>query len=140
MRESRGGRRSTTGWHAIKNGLWLELGDGLWVREYGFSDMAVLNAQLQALVSLHNYVEITHDEAAGAAVAKMTSATRSLLGQFDNGCWSRYSLGGSSASLHYHTYHVRLLRELAAQTGDSLWATTAARWEGYLRSGGPSAC
>jgi peptidoglycan hydrolase-like protein with peptidoglycan-binding domain len=132
--------RAQAAFRGLSRGLWLELGDGLWVREYGFSDMAVLNAQLQALVSLHNYVEITHDEAAGAAVAKMTSATRSLLGQFDNGCWSRYSLGGSPASLHYHTYHVRLLRELAAQTGDSLWATTAARWEGYLRSGGPSVC
>jgi hypothetical protein len=124
----------------LSSGLWLELDGGLWVREYGFSDIAVLNAQLQTLVSLHDYVEITHDEAAGSAVAKMTSATRGLLGQFDTGCWSRYSLGGAPASLHYHTYHVRLLKELAAKTGDPLWATTAARWEGYLRSGGPTAC
>ena len=134
------GASARAAFRGLSRGLWLKLGGGLWIREYGFSDMAVLNAQLQALVSLHDYVEITHDEAAGAAVAKMTSATRGLLGQFDTGCWSRYSLGGSPASLHYHTYHVRLLKELAAKTGDALWATTAARWKGYLRSGGPTAC
>lgn len=138
--DARLGAPARAAFRGLSRGLWLELGGGLWIREYGFSDMAVLNAQLQALVSLHDYVEITHDEAAGAAVAKMTSATRRLLGQFDTGCWSRYSLGGSPASLHYHTYHVQLLKEVAANTADALWATTAARWEGYLRSGGPTAC
>jgi hypothetical protein len=124
----------------ISRGLWLELGGGLWVREYGFSDMGILNAQLQSLVSLYHYVELTGDDLARAAVAKMASATQTLLAQFDTGCWSRYSLGGSPASLHYHTYHVQLLKELAAKTGDPLWSTTAARWDGYLQTGGPTAC
>jgi hypothetical protein len=120
--------------------LSMELGGGLWVREYGFSDMPILNAQLQSLVSLHEYVDTTRDLDAATTVERMTVATKALLAQFDTGCWSLYSLGGSSASLHYHSYHVRLLKQLAAVTGDPLWTTTAARWQGYLQSGGGGAC
>jgi hypothetical protein len=125
-------------YRGISRGLWLERGGGLWIREYGYSDMAVLNAQLQSLVSLYDYVKTSGDNLARADVTKMSSATRTLLPQLDTGCWSRYSLGGSPASLHYHTYHVSLLNQLASRTGDPLWTTTAARWDGYLRSGGPS--
>jgi hypothetical protein len=119
----------------LSRGLWLEVAGGLWVREYSYTDMAILNAQLQSLVSLHDYVEITDDEGARSAVARMDAATRAVLSQFDTGCWSRYSLGGSPASLSYHRYHIRLLRQLAEKTGDPLWSSTAARWEGYLAAG-----
>jgi D-glucuronyl C5-epimerase C-terminus/Putative peptidoglycan binding domain len=127
-------------YRGISRGLWIERDGGLWIREYGYSDMAVLNAQLQSLVSLYDYVKTNGDGLARADVEKMSSVTRTLLPQLDTGCWSRYSLGGSPASLHYHTYHVTLLKQLAARTGDPLWSTTAARWDGYLRSGGPTSC
>jgi peptidoglycan hydrolase-like protein with peptidoglycan-binding domain len=127
-------------YRGISRGLWLERGGGLWIREYGYSDMAVLNAQLQSLVSLYDYVKTSGDSLARADVVNMSSATRTLLPQLDTGCWSRYSLGGSPASLHYHTYHVSLLKQLAARTGDPLWSTTAARWNGYLGSGGSTSC
>jgi D-glucuronyl C5-epimerase-like protein/putative peptidoglycan binding protein len=127
-------------YRGISRGLWLERDGGLWIREYGYSDMAVLNAQLQSLVSLYDYAKTNGDSLARADVEKMASVTRTLLPQLDTGCWSRYSLGGSPASLHYHTYHVSLLNQLAARTGDPLWSTTAARWNGYLRSGGPTSC
>jgi peptidoglycan hydrolase-like protein with peptidoglycan-binding domain len=119
----------------ISRGLWLEVAGGLWVREYGYTDMPILNAQLQSIVSLREYIEITGDEAARAAVERMDAATRAVLSQFDTGCWSRYSLGGSPASVHYHEYHVTLLKQLAAQTGDPLWSSTAARWGDYLAAG-----
>jgi hypothetical protein len=119
----------------ISRGLWIELGGGLWIREYSYSSMAVLNAQLQSLISLEDYVKTSGDTLAAAAVEKMSSATLGLLGQFDTGCWSRYSYGGSPASVPYHTYHVKLLKELAAKTGNPTWGTTAARWESYLRAG-----
>jgi hypothetical protein len=124
----------------IGRGLYLQLGGGLWIREYGFSDMAVLNAHLQSLISLGEYVRISGDPAATATLGRMNTAARSLLPQFDTGCWSLYSLGGSPASLHYHTYHVNLLHQLAATTGDPFWQQTADRWRGYLASGGPTAC
>jgi hypothetical protein len=134
------GDAARAAYRGVSRGLWLEIAGGRWVREYGFSDMAILNAQLQSLVSLYDYVQMTGDSLARADVSKMASATRSVLAQFDTGCWSRYSLGGSPASLHYHTYHVQLLKQLAAKTGDPLWSTTAARWDGYLQTGGPTAC
>jgi D-glucuronyl C5-epimerase-like protein/putative peptidoglycan binding protein len=119
----------------IARGLWLEVAGGLWIREYSYTDMAILNAQLQSMVSLHDYVKRTGDEAARSALTRMDGATRAVLSQFDTGCWSRYSLGGSPASLSYHRYHVSLLKQLAEKTGDPLWSTTASRWEGYLAAG-----
>ena len=124
----------------IGHGLYLEPGGGLWIREYGFSDMAVLNADLQSLVSLSEYVRISGDSQAKTTLARLDSTARSLLPQFDTGCWSLYALGGSPASLHYHTYHVDLLHQLAAETGDPFWKQTEDRWRGYLSSGGPTAC
>jgi hypothetical protein len=127
-------------YEGINDGLFLELGGWLWIREYGFSDMAVLNADLQSLISLGEYVGISGDKAAAATVARMDTAARALIPQFDTGCWSLYALGGSPASLHYHTYHVDLLHQLAAETGDPFWKQTEDRWRGYLSSGGPTAC
>jgi peptidoglycan hydrolase-like protein with peptidoglycan-binding domain len=122
-------------YRAIPAALLLRFADGLWIREYEFADTAILNAHLQSIVSLSEYVDLTGDEDAGAVVAGMTAAARALLSRFDTGCWSRYSLDGSPASTSYHTYHVSLLRQLARRTGEALWSETAARWKGYLRAG-----
>jgi peptidoglycan hydrolase-like protein with peptidoglycan-binding domain len=122
-------------YRAIPAELLRPLADGLWIREYGFADTAILNAQLQSIVSLSEYVDLTGDEDARAVVEGMTAAARALLPRFDTGCWSRYSLDGSPASTSYHTYHVSLLRQLARRTGEALWNETAARWKGYLHAG-----
>ncbi len=117
---------------AIPKLLSMNLGGGVWIREYGYSDMPILNAQLQSLLSLMDYVRISGDKAAMAYVAKQAAASKTLLASFDTGCWSRYSLNGSPASLDYHKYHVRLLQKLAKTTGEAIWPQTASRWEGYL--------
>ncbi|MGH3113322.1 MAG: D-glucuronyl C5-epimerase family protein, partial [Gaiellaceae bacterium] len=96
----------------------------------------ILNAQLQSIVSLLEYVETTDDPGARAFTERMLTATRELLPRFDTGCWSLYSLNGVDASPSYHSYHVRLLRRLARLTGDPLWQETAGRWAGYQRRGG----
>ena len=127
--------RARAAYRAIPAALLRRLADGLWIREYGFADTAILNAQLQSIVSLSEYVDLTGDEDARAVVEEMTAAARALLPRFDTGCWSRYSLDGSPASTSYHTYHVSLLRQLARRTGEALWSETAARWKGYLRAG-----
>jgi hypothetical protein len=120
---------------AIPKELSRPLGGGIWVREYGFSDMAVLNAQLQSILSLSDYVEITGDEDARAFVAEMSAAAQALLPQFDTGCWSRYSFEGNPATPSYHAYHVQLLEKLAASTGEAIWRDTGARWAAYQSRG-----
>jgi peptidoglycan hydrolase-like protein with peptidoglycan-binding domain len=119
----------------LERGLLLVPRGMLWIREYSFSDMAILNAHLQSLISLREYEDLSHDPQAAATIARLDAAAQTLLPEFDTGCWSRYSLGGSPASLHYHTYHVSLLKQLAAQSGEALWSDTAARWQGYLDAG-----
>lgn len=131
-------RAATAAFAAIPATLSRPLADGIWVREYGYSDSAILNAQLQTIVSLSEYARITGDQEAARFVARLTTAARTLLPRFDTGCWSLYMLAGSPASLAYHTYHVSLLRRLAKETGEEIWATTAERWAGYRRAGGCS--
>jgi hypothetical protein len=123
-------------YRAIPAMLSRPLAGGTWVREYGFSDAAILNAQLQTIVSLTEYANTTGDARARALVASMTTAARTLLPTLDTGCWSLYQVNGQPASVAYHSYHVLLLRQLAHLTGESIWSQTAARWAGYLRASG----
>jgi hypothetical protein len=118
---------------AIPGRLAVDAGGGAWVLEYAFSDMLILNAQLQSLVSLRRYVETTGDLEAQAFAGELETASRSLLPRFDTGCWSLYSLGGGTASPHYHRYHVALLEKLAATTREAPWGEVARRWSGGCR-------
>ncbi len=119
----------------IARDLSQSLGGGTWVKEYSYSDMAVLNAQLQSIVSLAEYARITKDTEAQRYVERLSTAARTLLPEFDTGCWSRYSLGGPPASDSYHRYHVNLLDRLAEIESHTIWAETGARWKGYVSSG-----
>jgi len=105
---------------------------GPWIRLYGFNYETVLNAQLQAVLSLSEYARTTGDEAAGALAQRMAAAARALLPRFDTGDWSRYELRGPHASLEYEQYVTTLLARLAAQTRNSFWADTAQRFQHYL--------
>jgi hypothetical protein len=118
---------------AIPGRLAVDAAGGAWVLEYAFTDMLILNAQLQSLVSLRRYVETTGDLEAQAFAGKLETASRSLLPRFDTGCWSLYSLGGGTASPHYHRYHVALLEKLAATSRDAPWREVARRWSGGCR-------
>ncbi len=121
---------------AIPRSLTLPVAGGDWIQEYSFSSIVVLNAQLQSIVSLREYASLSGNGEAEAFVAGLSRTTQSLLGEFDTGCWSRYSLDGSAATPAYHAYHVKLLERLARQTGDAAWRETGARWRGYQDAGG----
>jgi len=115
---------------AIPERLARPLAGGIWIREYGFSDLPILNAQLQTLISLGRYAETASDAAARAFADRLATAARNLLSRFDRGgCWSLYSLDGGPAPEHYHRYHVSLLETLAKRTGEPLWRDTARRWK-----------
>jgi hypothetical protein len=104
-----------------------------WIRHYSFSDLIVLNSQLQTVVSLQDYATQTNDQSAAVLAAQLASSAAALLPRFDTGYWSLYSLGGDEATLNYHTYVVRLLTMLAKRTGDATFASYAQRFGDDLR-------
>jgi hypothetical protein len=102
-----------------------------WVALYSFDRVPVLNAQLQAALSVGDYATITGNAAAAAMATRLTAAARALLPRFDTGYWSLYSLRGDESPLDYHDYVIGLLRKLGARTGDALWQQAADRFQGY---------
>jgi D-glucuronyl C5-epimerase C-terminus len=114
---------------AIPSRFAHRLGGGMWVREYSFSEMPILNSQLQTLLSVSEYARIAHDPAAQAFADQLAVASKALLPHFSTGCWSLYSLGGHPASRDYHRYHLVLLKKLAATRPEPLWADMARRWQ-----------
>jgi hypothetical protein len=112
--------------------LLMGLAGGYWVREYGFTQQVILNAQLQSILSIQSYAAVAESAAARRLADELALATRRLLPRFDLGCWARYQLGGAAASLHYQTYHVELLRRLAAARPEPIWRRTYLRWRRCL--------
>src|SRR5438309_2120239 len=107
------------------------LPQGLWIRLYGFSDDVVLNAQLQTVLSLQDYAQISGVQDAANLASALQTAAAKLLPAFDTGFWSLYSLSGDESPLGYHDYVISLLKKLGARTGDPLWSDTAARFAQY---------
>jgi hypothetical protein len=113
----------------LRSTLLMPLGGGLWVREYGFSHEAILNAQLESLRSLEIYARIVDTPPVLRLAASVYRATRTMLPRFDLGCRSRYSLTSGPAPQHYQAYHVELLRRLSiAFPDDPIWRTMYLRW------------
>jgi hypothetical protein len=113
---------------AITPKLLMGLPQGPWVRLYSFSNSVVLNAQLQALLSLHQYAELTHDSHARGLTRALARSSRLLLPRFDTGWWSRYELAGGNAPVDYHRYVTSLLWKLARTFGGGVWARQAQRF------------
>jgi D-glucuronyl C5-epimerase C-terminus len=103
---------------------------GPWIRLYSFSDLVVLNAQLQSVLSLGDYARILDVEAARLLEARLRESSRSMLPRFDTGYWSHYSLGRESP-LEYHEYVIELLRALGRRNGDSFWTDAGTRFRRY---------
>ena len=113
---------------AIPGRLLHERQTGTWIRLYAFSDIAVLNAQLQAALSLADYARRARDERAARLATGLRRAALRALPTFDTGYWSLYALDGSEAPLSYHQYVTSLLWKLAQSTGNARWAGQAARF------------
>jgi hypothetical protein len=114
--------------------LTREVKAGPWIRHYAFSDLIVLNSQLQTVVSLQDYATQTGDQKAASLAAQLQASARAMLPRFDTGAWSLYSLGGSEAPLDYHKYVVRLLTTLAKRTQDPTFVSYAQRFGDDLRT------
>ena len=120
-------------YHAIPLGLVRQLAQGPWIRLYSFNSDVVLNAQLQAIVSLEDYAAATADPDAESLAGRMLASAQTLLPRFDTGYWSLYSLAGDESPLEYHTYVTQLLSKLAQRHPEGPWAKTAARFALYAK-------
>jgi hypothetical protein len=111
--------------------LIFPLNGGSWVRLYSFSNLAVLNAQLQAALSLADYGQLNQDPSATLLSDRLLQTADGLFGSFDTGAWSLYSLGGVESPLNYHVYVVNLLKRIATATQSPVWGARAERFDSY---------
>ena len=118
---------------AVPGRLVRRLPAGPWIRLYSFSGDAVLNAQLQTVLSLGTYAEISGEQRAAALAERMKAAAKALLPRFDTGFWSLYSLGGAEAPGAYQSYVVDLLRTLSNRDEDPFWKEAFERFAAYER-------
>jgi len=111
--------------------LTMQLSTGPWVRLYGFSREVVLNAQLQAVLSLLQYASDSGDAAVAALAQRLNRSAQAMLSRFDTGDWSLYELGGADATTEYQLFVTQLLAKLAAETKDPFWVDASQRFHGY---------
>lgn len=111
--------------------LTKEVAAGPWIRLYSFSSIAVLNAQLQSVLSLESYAKATDDTTASTLAARMEQAAAATVSRFDTGYWTDYSLGGGPSPLSYQRFIVQLLHRLAPD--DPRFAQAAADFGAYLK-------
>ena len=104
---------------------------GPWIRLYSFERLQVLNAQLQAVVSLTTYAGDAEDAQAGALAARMAKAAVSTLPRFDTGYWTYYALPDDPSPLDYQQFVVQLLKKLGPS--DARFADAANRIAAYQK-------
>jgi hypothetical protein len=113
----------------IPKRLMTSVAAGPWIRLYAFSSLTVLNAQLQATISLQSYATASGDAQAQTLATRMQNAAAASLGRFDTGYWSYYALPREPSPPDYHHYVVQLLTKL--KTADPRFADAATRFAAY---------
>jgi hypothetical protein len=121
--------KARAAYQAIPRRLLTSVAAGPWIRLYSFTSLPVLNAQLQAVISLQSYAATAQDSDAAALAARMQRAAAATLPRFDTGYWSYYALPHDPSPLDYHQYVVSLLKRLAP--ADPRFADAAARFAAY---------
>ena len=116
-------------YRAIPGRLLTSVAAGPWIRLYSFQSVRVLNAQLQAVISLQAYAAAASDPDAAALAARMQQAAAATLPSFDTGYWTYYSLPNQPSPLDYQEYVVQLLKRLAPS--DPRFADAATRFAAY---------
>ena len=124
-------RAAQSAYRPIPGRLTMNVAGGPWVRLYAFDSTPVLNAQLQAVVSLRGYAAMSHDAAAAMLAGRLENAAAAMLPRFDTGYWTYYALPRRLSTLHYQNYVVRLLTKLSA--ADRRFAGAAMRFASYRR-------
>jgi hypothetical protein len=121
--------KARAAYQAIPGRLLTSVAAGPWIRLYSFTSLPVLNAQLQAVISLQSYAKMAEDSVAAALALRMQNAAAATLARFDTGYWSYYALPNDPSPLDYHEYVVQLLQRLKA--ADPRFAAAAVRFAAY---------
>lgn len=117
-------------YQAISPRLLTHVAAGPWIRLYGFNRLPVLNAQLQTVVSLQSYAKAADDPTATALAGRLQHSAAAMLGRFDTGYWSLYSLDGTPSPVDYQELVVGLLKRLGK--ADPRFADASQRFASYL--------
>jgi len=121
--------KARAAYQAIPGRLLTSVAAGPWIRLYSFTSLPVLNAQLQAVISLQSYATEADDGVAAALAMRMQRAAAATLSRFDTGYWSYYALPHDPSPLDYHEYVVQLLQRL--KSADPRFADAAVRFAAY---------
>jgi hypothetical protein len=121
--------KARAAYQAIPGRLLTSVAAGPWIRLYSFTSLQVLNAQLQAVISLQSYATTAQDSDAAALALRMQRAAAATLARFDTGYWSYYALPHDPSPLDYHEYVVQLLQRL--KSADPRFADAAVRFAAY---------
>jgi hypothetical protein len=121
--------KARAAYQAIPGRLLTSVAAGPWIRLYSFTTLPVLNAQLQAVISLQSYAGAAEDDDAAALASRMQRSAAATLARFDTGYWSYYSLPHEPSPLDYHEYVVQLLKQLGPT--DPRFAAAATRFAAY---------
>ena len=111
--------------YAVVPRLLVKVAAGPWIRLYAFSSLPVFNAQLQTVLSLNAYAKAANDSGASSLAARMQTSAAEMIGRFDTGYWTYYSLAHDPSPLDYQQFVVQLLHKLAPL--DQRFASAAQR-------------
>jgi hypothetical protein len=118
---------------------WYEIGvldedeHGYWYLEYAYTNkMRVLNGFLRSLVGLYKYYQISANITSLELFQQGSIEAIYHLPDYDTGNWSAYSLENNDAPIHYHVFHIQLLRALFTFTSEDVYLEFADRWQFYL--------
>jgi hypothetical protein len=99
-------------------GVEVHLAAGDWFLLYSFdSNQLVLNADLDAVIALHELRVATGSPWVTALAHNALHSLVHYLPRFDTGSWSYYALGGPLADLNYHVLNLELSQQLCQETG-----------------------
>ena len=125
-------RAARAAYAAIPGHLLTSVAAGPWIRLYSFQSTPVLNAQLQAVISLASYATDSEDTSALGLATKHGDARPPRRSRsFDTGYWTYYALPRDYSDLDYQTFVVQLLTKLAPE--DPRFADASKRFAMYKR-------
>jgi hypothetical protein len=116
-------------------GVQVGLRGGDWFLLYSFAPgEIVLNADLDALIALHDLAAATQAPfVAGLAHSGLRALVHNLP-RFDTGRWSLYALGGPLADLNYHALNLELAQKVCQRTRNGAVCAAARSYQRELNA------